>query len=109
MTVNVTGGLILTHVSDPALNAKLDMLNAKLDQVLAKESQMAATLNDVLDETKRGTTIESSMETFIAGLQAQITAAGGNAAQIQQIFDTLKANNDKAAAAIVTNTPSAVV
>ena len=65
------------------------------------------TIDDVLAETARQTTIEDGMETLLTNLQAQITAAGGNQAKIDAVFTAFKSNNDRAAAAIVANTPAA--
>ncbi|HET7376886.1 MAG TPA: hypothetical protein VFK30_09270 [Anaerolineae bacterium] len=85
----------------------LAAIKADTEKLIKETTAMAATLDDVVAETTRQTTIEASTESFIAGLQAQIQAAGGDAAKIQQIFDTLKANNDRLAAAIVAGTPNA--
>jgi len=67
---------------------------------------MNATLDDVLSETQRQTTIEQSTATFIQGLEDQIKGAAGDQAKIDQIFAALKGNND-AAAALIANTPAA--
>lgn len=92
--------------SDIDLNARLTRIEMKINALYDLEKINMKTLDDVLAETTRQTTIETSMEAFIAGLQAQINAAGGNQVKIDAVFAALKTNNDKAAAALVTNTPA---
>jgi hypothetical protein len=87
-----------------AIDAKLDTVLAALARMEQRETTMAATLDDCLAETTRGTTIEASLETLLRGLEAQVLAANGNPAKIQAIFDAMKQRNDAAAAAIVANT-----
>lgn len=65
------------------------------------------TIDEILAETNRQTTIEDSMESLLSGLKAQVDAAGGNQGKIDAAFAAFKANNDRAAAAIVANTPPA--
>jgi hypothetical protein len=95
------------HEADAQTTATLTRIEMKLDAAYALEKINMKTLDDVLAETARQTTIETSTEAFIAGLQSQINAAGGNQAKIDAVFAALKANNDKAAAALVNNTPVA--
>lgn len=116
-TINIPAGAVI-HIHFDVTDISQVMngiaaISGKQDQILAalaslqKETTMAqATLQDILNETARQTTIEKSTETFIAGLEAQILAANGNPTTIQSIFDALKGNND-AAAALIANTGAA--
>lgn len=72
----------------------------------------SGTIDDVLAEVERSTTLEGGVETTFAQLQKKIVDATQNAdpatkAKIQQVFTTFRANNDKLAAAIVANTDAA--
>jgi len=89
------------------IDAKLDQIITKLDQILRQEYHMNRTIDEVLAEVDRQTTQETSMEALLNGLQTIIIQAKGDPGKINAAFETLKANNDKAAAAIVNNTPAA--
>ena len=71
--------------------------------ILAREIQMTATLDQVLADVTEETTAIDSLGTLIAGLKAQIDAAGGNQAKIDQIFANLESNKQKLAAALSAN------
>lgn len=82
-------------------------MEAALAQLQIQGVNMAKTLDDILTETARQTTIEDSMEALLAGIKAQLIAQGLDQAKVETAFSNLAANNDRAAAAIVANTPSA--
>lgn len=65
------------------------------------------TIDDILAEVARQSTIEDSMEALLAALEAKVVAAQGDPVKIADAFTKFKANNDRAAAAIVANTPAA--
>lgn len=106
MTINVN---VFLHGDGPVIST----ISTKLDEVVQlltnqnKEiTKMSATLDDALAEVQRQGTIEDSMEALLKTIEAEVTAAAGDQTKIQAVFDGLKANNDRAAAAIVANTPA---
>ena len=63
------------------------------------------TLDDLTTEVNSTDTVEASAITFIAGLEAQITAAGTDGAKLQALTAQLAARRSALAAAIA-NTPA---
>ena len=80
----------------------LRFLRMLLGTILRMEVQQMASLDDILAETQRNSTIGDSVLTLI---QKLIDQAGGDPAKLQTIFDQLKADSDKLEAAVVANTP----
>lgn len=68
--------------------------------------KVMATLDDVLGEVTQETTLDASLLTLVQGLQAQVTAAAGDPAKIQAIFDGVKANIATVSAAVAAGTTS---
>ena len=89
------------------IDRKLDKIMDMLRFLNKQEREIMATLDEVLSETARQTTIEASMEVLLKSLSDALKASGLDAAKVDAAFTTLKANNDAAAAAIVANTPNA--
>lgn len=67
---------------------------------------MMALVDEVLVETRRGTTIADSV---LALVQRLVDQAGGDPIKLQATLDELKANHDKLEAAVLANTPQASV
>jgi hypothetical protein len=68
---------------------------------------MARTLDEVLAEAERNTTLDASLLAMMDGVREQLKASGMNSmdqARVDKIFDELKANNDRAAAALAAGT-----
>ncbi len=89
------------------LKTQLDRIEAVVTATRTQQGAFMKTLDDILAEAARQTTIEDSMEALLKGLKAQIDAAGGNQTKIDAAFAAFAANNDRAAKAIVDNTPLA--
>lgn len=83
-----------------------DSLMRGLQIINAKENYAMATLDEVLAEMERDTTVSDGIVAMLEKLQADVTAAGGNQAKIDQIFNGFKSNTDKLAAKLVVNTPN---
>lgn len=77
-----------------------------LRQLLAKENQMAATLDQVLQDVTDETTAIASVSALIQGLKDQIAAGGLSAAdqaKVDQVFANLESNKQKLADALAAN------
>lgn len=73
-----------------------------LKQLVAKEGQIMATLQDILDEATKGTTVADS----VLALVRQLVAEQDPVAR-QRILDQLTANRAKVEEAILAGTPQA--
>ena len=103
------------------INEHLHRIEAKIDAGFAEQEKYMADLDDQIkaltDEVAAETTIDASIETFLEGVPALITAAvakaqaaGATPAQLQSITDAvtaLKANSAALQAALVAGTPAA--
>lgn len=68
---------------------------------------MAATLDTLLAEVTRQTTVNQSAITLLASIAQQLKDAGTDPVKLQAIQDQLTANDDAIAAAVTANTPAA--
>ena len=89
---------------------QLNRIEEKIERLLKGVNRMAATLDQVLQDVTDESTIEDSIITLLAGIQAQLTAAlagtsisAKNQAKIDAIFSGLEANKAKIAAAVSAN------
>lgn len=99
-----TWGQILRRIEgklDESLKNDKRILNA----FKRKEKQIMATLDDLLAEMERDTSVSDGILAMLEKLQADIQAAGGNQAKIDAVFAGFKSNTDKLAAKLVVNTP----
>lgn len=85
----------------------LGVVLAAAERILRTERQIMATLDDVLTEVAEESTVDDSIVALLENIKAQLDAAGGNQAKIDQIFAGLQANKAKLAAALLAGTPSA--
>lgn len=90
---------ILKRIS--ALESKVEK-GFRLEQ--EREEKIMASLDDLLVEAQRGTTVGDSV---LALVQRLVDSAGGDPAKLQSILDTMKGENDKIEAAVLANTPQA--
>lgn len=84
---------------------QLDRIEAVLNQVLAKEATIMTDLTELTAEVQRNTTVEKSALALIQGFAAQLAAAGTDPVALKALSDSLKANDDELADALVANTP----
>lgn len=82
----------------------LEQINCKLGILIQQEGEEMATLDDILAEATRGTTIGQSV---IALVQQLVTQAGGDPVKLQAALDAMKGNDDAIEAAVLANTPQA--
>jgi hypothetical protein len=81
-------------------------MDKKLDQILNKETSIMATLDDIVASVAAEDTVVDSVVTLLAGIKAQLDAAGQNPAKLQALSDALANQQTKMANAIVANTPA---
>lgn len=65
-----------------------------------------AVIDDVQADVEAQSTVIGSVETLLANLSAQITAAGTDPVKLQAIKDALEVNSARLSAAVVANTPA---
>jgi hypothetical protein len=102
---------VTTHVStDPALRQLLKLVHALQTQVTNMDAATQAALTAQRAEMDRAATLQQQQQTLLEGLNAKLAAMGGAdpavVAGIAADTDSLKATNDKSAAALVANTPA---
>src|SRR5438477_12487456 len=71
------------------------------------EYKVMAKIDDLLKAVGDQTTIEQGVATLIDKLRADVLAAGGDTAKIQQAFDQVTANNAALSAKLIENTSAA--
>lgn len=64
-----------------------------------------ATWDEVFAEIERDTTVSDGILAMLVKLEADVAAAGGDQAKIDQAFAGIKSNTDKLATKLVVNTP----
>jgi hypothetical protein len=89
-----------------AIGPQLTRIETAVNNLLKGFATMPQTLDDILAEVTRNTSVEQSAVTLIQGLAAQLQAAlnSGDTTKIQAIITQLKANDDQLAAAVTANT-----
>ena len=95
---------LLTQLLTNQLLGKLDAIERKIDRVLRKEKVMSKELDALTAQVQANTEIEESAILLINGLAAKIEAAKNDPAALQALADSLKAEDDKLAAAVAANT-----
>src|ERR1017187_5290155 len=93
---------------------QLNRIEEKIERLLKGVNRMAPTLDQVLQDVTDESTIEDSILTLLAGIQAQLTAplagtptTAANQAKIDAIFSGWETNKAKVAAATTANSPAA--
>lgn len=88
------------------MERKLDRLLLALHVQLERDDAMAKSMDELLAEIQRQTTVEDGLVSLIDGLRNDVKAAapGADQAKIDQAFEQLKANTDKLAASLTQNT-----
>jgi cell division FtsZ-interacting protein ZapD len=89
------------------MNGTLEEIKHMLVLNLKLEITNMATLDELLAEVERDTTVTAGIATMIEKLQADLAAQGVDQAKIDAVFAGVKANTDALAAKLVANTPSA--
>jgi hypothetical protein len=115
MTIIVNANIYLHDPETSAvlalMSAKLDSISSQLGIVTATQSQEMDTMTKEFDalqaEVERGTAVDTSVVSLVQGLAAQIEASKDDPIKLQQLADSLRANNDAVAAAVTANTPAA--
>ena len=82
-------------------------LNRKLNVIIKKEIDMAASIDQVVQDVNDETTLIASVTTMIKGLREQLLAQGLDAAKVDAAFSGLEANKQALADALVANTAAA--
>jgi hypothetical protein len=88
---------------DPQMQRVLQLLEA----IYRQERQMAANIDQVLQDVNDETTLIDGIGTFIQGLKDQLAAQGIDQAKLDAAFAGAEANKAKLAAALSANTPAA--
>lgn len=76
------------------------------ETIIRKVTHMSQQLDDLTTQVSANTSVIESALTLIQGLRQQIIDAGTDPAKLQALTDSLKAEDDKLAAAIADNTPA---
>ena len=90
----------------PAVERALERIADALEGLNLSGVIMSQETETLIAEMERNTSVVGSALTFIAGIQAQLADAGTDPEKLAKLAADLKANDDKLAAAIVTNTPA---
>ena len=86
-----------------------DQLNRILDLINKLETKMATALEDLTTKVSDTKTVIDSAIVLIQGIKAALDAAGSNPVALKALSDSLAASDAALAAAIVANTPAAIV
>jgi hypothetical protein len=93
---------------------RLDRIEIKLDHILhlsqktyRLETTMATDLTALTDAVAKDTEVDAAAVTLLENLATMLADAKTDPAAIQAIADSLLANSDALAAAVVANTPAA--
>lgn len=91
------------------LERKLDAILKALEQLNGRINLMAGELDALKAQVQRNADVEESAIVLLQGIKAKLDAAiaAGDPAAIQALADSLGAETDKLAAAVVANTPAA--
>jgi hypothetical protein len=95
------------------IEAKLDHIVNLLHFLIRKEISIMATLQETLDKVTEQTTVVDGLSALTYQIKAMLDAALSKEltpeqqAKVDAIFAGLQANNDKAAKALLDNTPQA--
>jgi hypothetical protein len=89
--------------------AQLKRMIRRLTRItINMERRQMAAIDDLEAEVARETTVVDSILALVTKLLADIEAAKTDPARIQALVDTVRANDDRLAAAVTANTPAAV-
>ncbi len=83
---------------------RLSRIERTVRLILYGEFHMSKELDDLTAEVSRVKTVDDSIIALVAGLAAQITAAGTDPAKLQALTDSLTQSDDAIAAAVTANT-----
>ncbi len=89
------------------LDIVFNRLSKQLNRIERKLKVMGQEMDDLTTEVTNNTSVEKSALALIQGFAAQLAAAGSDPAKLKALRDSLKANDDELAAAVVANTPAA--
>jgi hypothetical protein len=107
----------IRHLTDPALERRLDRIETALEHLIGEFSKMTqttdATIAAIGDAVSRETSIIDAIKAFIdanvtaqAKLTAELQAEGADIAKLQAFNDAMTANQDRLASLIVSGTPA---
>ncbi len=91
------------------IHRKLDFIIDLLREQRHREIKIMATIDDVQAAVAAETTEIGSVVTLLGQLHDMVLAAGTDPAKLQAALDSINANKDALAAAVLANTPSAPV
>jgi hypothetical protein len=108
MPTNVTVNIERVVVEMPW--AQLDRIEtalAKLNKLTSEGLSMASKeLDAIAAEVERNTTIDGSVALLLTRLSEQIATLKNDPAKLQALADSMRASNDRLAAALAANTPA---
>jgi hypothetical protein len=84
---------------------QLDRIEAALAKLTLQGTTMSKELDAIAAEVARNTTLEGSTVLLLDRMAEQISQLKNDPAKLQAFADSLRANNDKLAAALAQNTP----
>jgi len=87
--------------------ARLDEIKNLLANQIQENKLMSQELDTLTAEVARNTTVEKSALALIQGFNARLIAAGTDPAKLKALSDSLTANDNELAAAVIANTPAA--
>ena len=96
--------------NSPASPALLDVLVTIQNTLLIQNNKldtMAKSLDNLITLVNEQSTVVDSVVVLITDLKAQVAAAAGDQAKIDEIFDKVLANQTDLSTAITANTPNA--
>jgi len=105
MSITIHATNVYLHDADVA--TRLTAIEALLTQQKQENGKMAKTLDDLLAEMTRQTTIVASVKTYVADIKARLEASGLDQAKIDAAFAAAETNDADLEAAITANTPAA--
>lgn len=92
---------------DQVSRAALVRIENALNRLSDKVNKMAGTLDEITANVARVTDAEKAAVVLLKGLKDKLDAAGSDPVALKALSDTLGADADELAAAVVANTPAA--
>lgn len=97
---------IYHHIVNELGDKKLNEILQKLNLLISKETIIMADLSELQAKVEKNGEVEASAVALLQGLKAALDAAGTDPVKLKELSDSLGAQTDDLAAAIVANTPA---
>jgi len=95
----------VTWITLSTINKKLDTIIQLLTTMQQAETDMADTLDEIVADVTKETTVENSLITLLNGIAGQLAAAGQDPVKLAALHTSLQANIAAMMTAITANTP----